>query len=63
MTTRVRERKMADPTDEDWERFIEAMERVKEGKTNPGHRNRPGCRFPHCSCNRPWLKCGDEIRR
>ena len=37
--------------------FAESMRRVKEGKTNPGQRNRPGCRFPHCSCNKPWEKC------
>jgi len=50
----------AEPSDDDDllpASFVEAMRRVKDGKTNPGARNRPGCRFPHCACQNPWNAC------
>ncbi|MFL5655955.1 MAG: hypothetical protein ACJ8CB_17480 [Ktedonobacteraceae bacterium] len=46
-----------DPTEQELEDFFEAMARTKEGVTNPGKRNRAGCRFPHCACNNPWEAC------
>jgi hypothetical protein len=39
------------------ESFLESVQRVKADVTNPGQRNRRGCRFPHCSCNNPWEAC------
>ena len=50
---------MTETAKEKMDRFIESMRRVKEGTTNPGKPNRPGCRYPHCSCNKPWEKCDD----
>ena len=39
-------------------RFFHAMDSIKavvEGRmARPGG---PGCMFPHCSCNSPWVKC------
>ena len=39
------------------EAFLASMELVKRGRTNPDKPNRPGCRFPHCACNKPWEVC------